>query len=100
MTGKSLPVAFMVAVALVTWDETAKRGHVPPYPQRYVSVGLVYGLLAILATVAAPAAAVLGWGFILALAYQNAGDTGAASDVADTQTSAPVTAGAAGVVII
>lgn len=100
MTGKSLPVALFLAVAFVTYDEVAHQGHVPPYPQRFVFVGIVYGLLGVLDVVAPPVAAVLAWGFVLAFAYKAVGASDASTGVTDAATSPAVTSPAAAVVAI
>ena len=89
--GRSLPVLLLVAFALVTWDEVKVQGHLPPYPQRYLGGAVAFGLLGLLDVYAAPLAAALGFGVVLALAYKavsNAGSSTASSST-DTTTTAP-----------
>lgn len=100
MTGRTTAIAFLVALAITTYDELKVQGHVPPHPQRYTSTGLVYGLLAVLGTVAPGPAEVLAWGMVLALAYNAAGAQAASTDVANQATSPAVVGAGAAVVTL
>ena len=93
--GKLLPVMFLVAMALVTWDEVARQSHVPPWPQRYATGGLAFLLLGIVEAVAAPLGGVLAIGLVLALAFKATGSPGAD----DTESPDP-TAAEPGTVIV
>lgn len=70
--GRVLLGAFVVTMAIVTWDEV-KRQKRMPVPHRYIAVGMVYAILGIVATLGAPElAAIFGVGVILAQTYATA----------------------------
>lgn len=85
-----LPALFLLAVALVTWDEIRHKGHVPPYPQRYVGAAVAFGLLGVLDKFAARLSTALAFGLVLALGYQAvSGAQNVAPDTAPATTTPP-----------
>lgn len=70
---KAFVTSFLVAIGLITWNEIKVFKEVPK-PERYVGVGVVYGLLGIVASIGDYAtAAVFGWAMVVALLYHPAG---------------------------
>ena len=65
-----LMVSFFLALAILTWQEV-RDAKVFPRPRRYISAGIVYGLLGVVAPfISFQVAGLLGVGMILALFYQ------------------------------
>ena len=95
-----LPVLFIVSCAIVTYDEVKHQLHVPPYPQRFVYVGVAFGLLGLL-DVAAPAlAGALGFGIVLALGYLVAQGGSKAAQTTTTDSTATATTSTTGSVVV
>lgn len=71
-TGKSiLGLTFILAIALVIWDEL-KNNHRVPVPKRFVGATLIWGTLGLVGPlITYPLAAVLALGFLVALYYQH-----------------------------
>jgi hypothetical protein len=64
-----LLATFVAAVAMVTWIEV-KRNHTVPRPQRYVSAGLLWGILGISSPVLTYSlTGLFGVGILLTLMY-------------------------------
>lgn len=66
-----LLVSFFVAIAIITYQEVHDGSQIPR-PKRYISAGMVYGLLGVLAPfVGYPVTGALGVGMVLALIWQH-----------------------------
>lgn len=70
---KSVLLAWVAGIGLLTWRELEISPWRPPPPGRYLAASGLYaalGLLASAAPAAAPVAVAVAWGFDLALALQ------------------------------
>jgi len=94
-SSRALPVLFVAAIAIISYDEIRHRQHFPPYPQRYGAAALGFALLGVLEVFAAPLAGALGLGLVIAVSMQAIGLSGNNSDTSGTgtQTAAAGTAG-------
>ena len=94
---RALPLAFLAALGMVGYDEIVTQGHLPPYPQRFMFVGMVYVMLGFLDAAGLGAlAGIFGWGVVLALGYKAVGaHTAAAQTASLTTTGATAATGGA-----
>jgi hypothetical protein len=91
---KSILAAWAAGLGLLTWRELQLSPWRPPPPGRYAAASGLYVLLGLAANweAAAPAAAMIAWGFDLALFLQVLPETVARS----TKAQAPATAAKTG----
>lgn len=80
-TGRRLLVStFLVAVALLTWNEM-KVNKVMPRPQRYVGAGVIWALLALLSPVLTYSlSGMFSVGVVLMLLYKNVSSSSGSAD--------------------
>lgn len=71
MSRYALLLTFLVAVAIIAWDEI-KVAQRFPMPKRFVYAAVVWGILGVIAELGADdVAAAFGVGMVLVLAYQH-----------------------------
>lgn len=76
----TLLVSFFLALAIVSYQEI-HDAKVMPRPRRYISAGMVYGILGVLAPfISYQLAGLFGVGMILALVYQHYQSTRTVTD--------------------
>ena len=73
MSEKVLVLALIVAIGLVAYDDTARQGHFPPRPSRFMGVAIVFSILAILAVPAPALAAAFAVAVDVALLLRQSG---------------------------
>lgn len=84
-----LVTTFVLAVCIITYSEIHDQKRMP-LPSRYVSAGMVWGILGLLAAFFSPQiAAMFGVGMDLALIYQHYAGSKAASDIGKAAGKAP-----------
>lgn len=77
---RTLLISFFVALVIVSYQEI-HDARVMPRPRRYISAGLVYGILGVLAPfISYQLAGLFGVGMILALMYQHYQSTNTVTD--------------------
>lgn len=68
---RTLLISFFVALVIVSYQEI-HDARVIPRPRRYISAGLVYGILGVLSPfISYQVAGLMGVGMVLALMYQH-----------------------------